>query len=96
MVDTDSDCILAPIEDALEEGEVNVEAESEEDAPELRHATDVTSPSKEQVEKHRVCHYPYRSWCKQCVMGRGVGHPHATSTQESVCLLYTSPSPRDS
>ena len=45
MVGTDSDCVLAPIEGALAEGEMNVEDESGEDAPELRHATNVTSPS---------------------------------------------------
>ena len=84
MVAEGGDPVLAPLEDALEEGEVDVEDESEEDAPDLKHATNVASPSAEQVEKHRVCHYPYRSCCKQCVIGRGVGKPHAKSTQESV------------
>ena len=84
MVDKGSSRILAPLEDAAEEGEVHVEEESEEDTPDLKHATDVASPSQEAVEKHRVSHYPYRSWCKQCVMGRGVGRPHTTSTTESV------------
>ena len=84
MVDMDSDLVLAPIEDTLEEGEVHVEEESEEDAPKLRLAPNVVSPSREKIEDHRICHYPYRSWCKQCVMGRGVGQPHAKSTQESL------------
>ena len=84
MVDMDSDLVLAPIEDTLEEGEVHVEEESEEDAPRLRLAPNVVSPSREKIEDHRICHYPYRSWCKQCVMGRGVGQPHAKSTQESL------------
>ena len=53
------------------------------DAADLKHATDVKPPSADQVERHRVSHFPYRSWCKQCVMGRGVGRPHATSTTES-------------
>ena len=77
MVDMDSDLVLAPIEDRLGEGEVHVEEESEEDAPKLRLAPTVVSPSKEQIEEHRISHYPYRSWRKQCVMGRGVGQPHA-------------------
>ena len=84
MVDMDSDCVLAPVEDKLEEGEVHVEEESEEDAPKLRLAPTISSPSKEQIEDHRISHYPYRSWCKQCVMGRGVGQPHARSTHESL------------
>ena len=71
-----------PLEDSLEEGVVHVQEESE-DSPDLKHATNVSSLSADQVDKHRVSHLPYRSWCKQCVMGRVVGHPHATSTKES-------------
>ena len=70
---------LAPVETDLEEGEVHVEDESEEeDSAELKHAKDIVSPSRDAVEQHRVTHLPYRSWCKQCVMGRGIGKPHAT------------------
>ena len=83
MVAGDDDDVLAPLEGALEEGEVNVEEESAEDVPDLKHASNVPSPSAEQVEKHRVTHYPYRSWCKWCIMGRGIGRPHTKSTQES-------------
>ena len=56
MVDEDGELFstLAPLEDALEEGEVSVEEESGEDVPDLKHATDVGSPSAEQVEKHKV------------------------------------------
>ena len=69
MVDGDDEwSTLAPLEDALEEGEVSVEEESEEDTPDLKHVKDVGSPSAEQVERHRVTHLPYRSWCKQCIM----------------------------
>ena len=84
MVVGDDDGVLAPLEDALEEGEVNVEEESAEDVPDLKHASNVASPGAEQVEKHRVTHYPYRSWCKWCIMGRGIGRPHTKSTQESM------------
>ena len=75
--------MLAPLEDSLEEGEVHVREELEEDTPDLRHATDVPNPTADQVEKHKVTHLPYRSWCKQCVMGRGVGRPHSKSTTAS-------------
>ena len=87
MVLEDDDYVLAPLEDALEEGEVNVEDESAEDVPDLKHASNVASPSAEQVEGHRVTHYPYRSWCKWCVMGRGVGRPHVASSHESSVLI---------
>ena len=83
MVDQGSSRILAPIEDALEEGEVGIEDGSGEDAADLKHATDVASPSATGIERHRVTHYPFRTWCKQCVMGRGVGRGHAKSTGES-------------
>jgi len=83
MVDEGSSRIFAPLENPLGEGEVSIQDESEEDAADLKHATNVASPSAEVVERHRVTHYPYRSWCKQCVMGRGVGTPHTTSTSES-------------
>jgi hypothetical protein len=83
MVEEESSRTLAPVEDDLEEGEVHVEEESEEDSAELKHAKDIASPNRDVVEKHRVTHLPYRSWCKQCVMGRGVGKPHATIAEES-------------
>ena len=84
MVDGDDEwSALAPLEDALEEGEVSVEEESGEDVPDLKHAKDIRSPSAEQVEKHKVTHLPYGSWCKHCIMGRGIGRPHTTSTTAS-------------
>ena len=83
MVDEGSSRILAPIEDALEEGEVSIEEEPEEDAADLKHATSIASPSADDIERHRVTHYPFRSWCKQCIMGRGVGRGHAKSASES-------------
>ena len=83
MVDKASSRTLAPIEDALEEGEVSIEEGSEEDAADLKHATNVASPGAEDIERHRVTHYPHRSWCKQCIMGRGVGRGHAKSASES-------------
>ena len=41
MVVGDDDDVLAPLKDALEEGEVNVEEESAEDVPDLKHASNV-------------------------------------------------------
>ena len=83
MVEDESSRTLAPVESGLEEGEVCVEEESEEDSADLKHAANVASPSPDIVEQHRVTHFPYRSWCKQCVMGRGIGKPHATVAGES-------------
>ena len=33
-------------------------------------------PSKEEVRKHNLTHWPYRSWCPFCVMGRRNADPH--------------------
>eukprot|EP00975_Prorocentrum_lima_P052415 10986231-Prorocentrum_lima.AAC.1 len=43
------------------------------------------TPSKREVEEHEAFgHAAYRTWCAHCVAAKGS------------CLLYTSPSPRDS
>ena len=33
-------------------------------------------PSREDVRKHNLTHWPYRSWCPWCVMGRRNADPH--------------------
>ena len=33
-------------------------------------------PSREDVRKHNLTHWPYRSWCPFCVMGRRNADPH--------------------
>ena len=38
-------------------------------------------------EQHGADHYPFRSWCKFCIMGRGVGQPHSVVMEESKVLL---------
>ena len=33
-------------------------------------------PTQKEKEDHRCTHWPYRSWCKYCVMGRGQHDQH--------------------
>ena len=33
-------------------------------------------PTQREREEHAVDHYPFRSWCRHCVEGRGVERPH--------------------
>ena len=33
-------------------------------------------PTKKELEEHCVCHWPFRSWCRHCVLGRAQGTPH--------------------
>ena len=39
-------------------------------------------PTKAERLAHAVCHYPYRSWCVDCVRGRGVESPHASTVDK--------------
>ena len=34
------------------------------------------TPSREEVRRHNLTHWPYRSWCPWCVMGRRNAEPH--------------------
>ena len=34
------------------------------------------TPTQEEVANHRISHWPYRSWCAFCVMGRGKALSH--------------------
>ena len=76
--------LLAPLEDPLEEGEVDINDAEEEDAAPARYAANPTLPTDEgEIERHRVDHYPFRSWCRFCVSGRGTGQQHTTTASNS-------------
>ena len=51
-------------------GEVEIK---DEDAEPLKIAPSPPQPSQADIEDHRVAHVPYRSWCPECVEGRGLG-----------------------
>ncbi len=42
----------------------------------LRRPANPVRPPGAVVEEHRLCHWPYRSWCDECVRGRGLGDQH--------------------
>ena len=42
----------------------------------VRHVCDPGQPTAKEHQEHMATHRPYRSWCKFCVMGRGVSAPH--------------------
>ena len=66
-----------PVEDPVidteqgedEDGVVEI---SEEVEP-IKTAPSPTMPSAVEAEEHRVTHYPFRSWCRECVRGRVLG-----------------------
>ena len=75
--------LVAPIEHpGLDEEEIVIECSDEADEPSaevepIKHANNPTQTTMEQLERHRCDHMPYRSRCKQCVMGRGRGFPYS-------------------
>jgi len=68
------------LEDPAAEGEIVCE---ECDVEPLKVATDPGQPTATQIENHRCDHQPYRSWCKWCVMGRGLGMQHRSKSSAS-------------
>ena len=78
--------LIAPNEDAVPDEE-QVQIEDEEEAEVRQHAHDPGQPTERQIQEHRVCHVPFRSWCKQCVLGRGRGIPHRRGHESSVPII---------
>ena len=76
---------VAEEEDTIEIEEVEID-ESEDPEP-LRVLADPGQPTAEQLELHRLTHWPYRSWCKWCVMGRGRGAPHTASSSCTIAII---------
>ena len=44
-----------------------------------RNVRDPGQPTAKELQEHMTTHRPHRSWCKFCVMGRGVNSPHRKS-----------------
>ena len=59
----------------MEDGEKGVDDES----PQVPNIRDPSQPTVEEHPEHMTTHRPYRSWCKFCVMGRGVKSQHRRS-----------------
>ncbi len=74
---------MAPLEDQDDEGVVEIQEDSSEEVEPVPRARDPGQPTAGQMEELRVDHKPYRSWCKFCVMGRGLGAPHPTDASIS-------------
>ena len=84
------DAMLAPNTwgpEIQEEVTIQEEAEDSEEAEAPRIAPDPGQPTAKQVAEHRITHYPYRTWCKFCVMGRGRGAPHGPSSNGNVAIV---------
>ena len=82
----------------MEDGEMGFDDGS----VQVRNIRDQGQPTVKEHQEHMTTHRPYRSWCKFCVMGRGVNAPHrrsdaqddlegCTARPKSRCLLCWSP-----
>ena len=84
-------CPLVGDTDAAMDGEgetIELRAEDEEeDCAPIRLAPEPGEPTTEEVESHRATHLPYRSWCEDCVMGRGSGEQHRAGKAGSVPVI---------
>ena len=73
------DGLIAPAEEAVDSPPINgdedevADDQEEEEVEPLRKATSPMMPSAAEVEEHRLTHVPYRCWCPECCMGRGLG-----------------------
>ena len=59
----------------IEDGEMGFDDGS----AQVRNIRDPGQPPAKEHQEHMTTHPPYRSWCKFCVMGRGVNAPHRRS-----------------
>ncbi len=54
----------------------------DEEAQDVKMGTVPLKPSAAEVERHRVAHYPYRRWCRECLEGQAVGDGHKASPSQ--------------
>ena len=76
---------MAPFGDEVkQDAEVEIQDDVEEDIEPVKYAHGPKQPSPEEVECHRCDHQPFRSWCKWCVMGRGLGEQHRATDPSAI------------
>lgn len=75
---------------AHEEGEPSpgtegeVQGEEEEETRVVSAPPVPVTPSREEVERHRLTHRPFRLWCPHCVRGKCRADKHTASKQKGV------------
>ena len=53
-----------------------------EEAQDVKMGVVPLKPSAAEVERHRVAHYPYRRWCRECLEGQAIGDGHKASPSQ--------------
>ena len=64
------------------EGEDHATAQNEEALP-TKVIARPGMPTQAEIDKHRIDHIPYRSWCPECVEGFGREKPHSRVSEGS-------------
>ena len=64
-----------------DEGEF-AEETFEEEGRDAKIAKDPGAPTSEEVARHNISHWPYRSWCAHCVRGRGRSRQHRVQQEQ--------------
>ena len=72
--------------DALGSGHEVSDGEAEDAAPK-KVAADPGKPLQQEIDEHEVDHHPFRSWCEECVKGRGTGEPHRAAAGDRSAIF---------
>ena len=59
-----------------------VEDESDEVIIGKRWKRGLQKPSAEEIRRHMISHYPFRSWCEYCIRGKAKDNPHKQVQRE--------------
>ena len=64
-------------------GRGQVESEEPEKGRRMRGPTTPYVPTEHERREHNLTHYPHRTWCECCMVGRAVAGRHVSSKDES-------------
>ena len=68
-----------PLKDTDDEDMEDDETEFDDGRSQVRNIRDTRHPTANECKEHMATHRPYRSWCKVCVLGRGMSLPQRKS-----------------
>ena len=82
--DEDNDGELCPAEggEGVAQEDEDLIDKEEEEIKYIKAPRVPIAPSREEVARHRLTHYPFRDWCPHCVKGKGRADPHQPSRQK--------------
>ena len=62
----------------------DLQRQADEDVEKVKLAPNPKLPSEKEVEEHNITHWPYRDWCKWCVLARSLGEQRGRKRQGGV------------